>query len=135
MVGHGAPRRLAIPSESSPITPSAIATCAAAGERGVSRRAALGTKKRVPVTGVEKSRIRSWLPGNPVLTFQVYEQVATRRYLDEEEVWNVMRFADEPEQRAPSQLTRTVNGPLNGPLAGKSTWDELPGNSTAKTAE
>jgi hypothetical protein len=50
---------------------------------------------------------------NPVLTFQVYEQVATRRYLDEEAVWNVMRFADEPEQRAPSrQLTRTVNGQL-----------------------
>jgi integrase len=52
---------------------------------------------------------------NPVLTFQVYEQVATRCYLDEEAVWNVMRFADEPEQRAPSrQLTRTVNGQLAG---------------------
>jgi integrase len=62
---------------------------------------------------------------NPALTFQVYEQVATRRYVDEQAVWNVMRFADEPEQRAPSrQLTRTVNGPLNGPLAEKHTWAE-----------
>ena len=59
---------------------------------------------------------------NPVLTFQVYEQVATRRYLDEEAVWNVMRFADEPEQRAPSrQLTRTANGQL----AQKRAVDEL----------
>jgi hypothetical protein len=49
---------------------------------------------------------------NPALTFQVYEQVATRRYLDEKAVWNVMRFADEPEERTPSrQLTRTANGP------------------------
>jgi integrase len=62
---------------------------------------------------------------NPALTFQVYEQVATRRYLDEEAVWNVMRFADEPEQRAPSrQLTRTVNGQLNGQFAEKRPGDE-----------
>jgi len=55
---------------------------------------------------------------NPALTFQVYEQVATRRYIDEQAVWNVMRFADEPEERTPSrQLTRTANGPRNGPLA------------------
>jgi len=67
---------------------------------------------------------------NPALTFQVYQQVSTRRYLDEQAVWNVMRFADEPEQRAPSrQLTRTVNGPLNGPLAEKSSWAELSSDS------
>jgi integrase len=36
---------------------------------------------------------------NPTLTFQVYEQVATRRYSDEQAVWKVMRFADEPEER------------------------------------
>ncbi len=73
---------------------------------------------------------RKWIAAqvghtNPVLTFQVYEQVATRRYLDEEAVWNVMRFADEPEQRAPSrQLTRTANGQLNGQLAEKRAADE-----------
>jgi integrase len=68
---------------------------------------------------------------NPVLTFQVYEQVATRRYLDEEAVWNVMRFADEPEQRAPSrQLTRTANGQLNGQLAHKRAADEVSDAST-----
>lgn len=50
---------------------------------------------------------------NPALTFQVYEQVATRRYLDERAVWNVMRFADEPEERTASrQLTRDADGPV-----------------------
>jgi hypothetical protein len=69
-------------------------------------------------------------PHQPALTFQVYQQVATRRYLDEQAVWNVMRFADEPEQRTSSrQLTRTVNGPLNGPLAETSAWAELSGDS------
>jgi hypothetical protein len=58
---------------------------------------------------------------SPRLTFEVYEQVATRRYGDEQAVWRVMRFADEPDDRTPSrQLTRDVNGPLNGPLADKS---------------
>jgi integrase len=42
---------------------------------------------------------------SPRLTFQAYEQVATRRYLDEQAVWNVMRFADEPEDRTPSRQT------------------------------
>jgi hypothetical protein len=38
---------------------------------------------------------------NPVLTFQVYEQVAPRRFVDEEPIWNVMWFADEPDERGP----------------------------------
>jgi integrase len=68
---------------------------------------------------------------NPALTFQVYEQVATRRYLDEKAVWNVMRFADEPEERAPSrQLTRTVNGQVNGQTAETSAPDASAANST-----
>jgi hypothetical protein len=37
----------------------------------------------------------------------VYQQVATRRYIDEQSIWTVMRFADEPAERLPSrQLTR-----------------------------
>ena len=44
---------------------------------------------------------------NPKFTFSVYQQVATRRYIDEQAVWALMRFADEPTERAPSrQLTR-----------------------------
>ena len=37
---------------------------------------------------------------NPKFTFSVYQQVATRRYIDEQAVWALMRFADEPAERA-----------------------------------
>jgi integrase len=44
---------------------------------------------------------------NPKFTFSVYQQVATRRYIDEQAVWALMRFADEPAERMPSrQITR-----------------------------
>ena len=44
---------------------------------------------------------------NPKFTFSVYQQVATRRYIDEQAVWTLMRFADEPAERVPSrQVTR-----------------------------
>ena len=44
---------------------------------------------------------------NPKFTFSVYQQVATRRYIDEQAVWTLMRFADEPAERASSrQITR-----------------------------
>jgi hypothetical protein len=44
---------------------------------------------------------------NPKFTFSVYQQVATRRYIDEQAVWTLMRFADEPAERLPSrQITR-----------------------------
>ncbi len=44
---------------------------------------------------------------SPSFTFSVYQQVATRRYIDEQAVWTLMRFADEPAERAPSrQRTR-----------------------------
>jgi hypothetical protein len=37
----------------------------------------------------------------------VYQQVATRRYIDEQAVRTLMRFAEEPAERAPSrQLSR-----------------------------
>ena len=44
---------------------------------------------------------------DPEFTFSVYQQVATRRYIDEHAIWTVMRFADEPAERVKSrQLTR-----------------------------
>jgi hypothetical protein len=44
---------------------------------------------------------------NPKFTFSVYQQVATRLYIDEQAVWTLMRFADEPAERASSrQITR-----------------------------
>ena len=44
---------------------------------------------------------------NPKFTFSVYQQVATRRYIDEQAVWALTRFADEPAERLPSrQITR-----------------------------
>lgn len=44
---------------------------------------------------------------SPSFTFSVYQQVATRRFLDEQAVWSLMRFADEPAERLPSrQMTR-----------------------------
>jgi integrase len=44
---------------------------------------------------------------SPSFTFSVYQQVATRRYIDEQAVWTLMRFADEPTERTPSrQITR-----------------------------
>jgi integrase len=48
---------------------------------------------------------------SPSFTFSVYQQVATRRYVDEQAVWTLMRFADEPAQRLPSrQVTGNVGG-------------------------
>jgi integrase len=45
---------------------------------------------------------------SPAFTFSVYQQVATRRHVDEQAIWALMRFADEPAERAPSrQITRT----------------------------
>jgi integrase len=46
-------------------------------------------------------------------TFSVYEQVHRRRYVDEQAVWELMRFADEPAVRpSPRQITRYSNGKL-----------------------
>lgn len=50
---------------------------------------------------------------DPALTFSVYQQVATRRFIDEAAVWSVMRFADEPDERTASrQLTRVEGASL-----------------------
>ncbi len=52
---------------------------------------------------------------NPKFTFSVYQQVATRRYIDEQAVWALMRFADEPAERAPSrQITRLQRDDARG---------------------
>jgi integrase len=52
---------------------------------------------------------------SPSFTFSVYQQVATRRYIDEQAVWTLMRFADEPAERATSrQITRLASGDSRG---------------------
>jgi hypothetical protein len=44
---------------------------------------------------------------SPSFTFSVYQQVATRRSIDEQALWTLMRFAEEPTERTPSrQITR-----------------------------
>ena len=46
---------------------------------------------------------------SPAFTFSVYQQVATRRYVDEQAVWMLMGFADEPSERVPTrQITRAA---------------------------
>jgi hypothetical protein len=53
--------------------------------------------------------------GTPKFTFSVYQQVATRRYIDEQAVWALMRFADEPAERLPSrQVTRLQRREASG---------------------
>jgi hypothetical protein len=42
---------------------------------------------------------------DPEFTFSVYKQVATRRFIDEQAIWTVMRFADEPADRVRSTRT------------------------------
>ena len=55
---------------------------------------------------------------NPKFTFSVYQQVATRRYIDEQAVWALMRFADEPAERVPSrQITRLQRADTRGSSA------------------
>jgi integrase len=48
---------------------------------------------------------------SPAFTFSVYQQIATRRYVDERTVWTLMRFADEPAERLSSrQISRVERG-------------------------
>ena len=65
----------------------------------------------------------------PHFTFSVYEQVHRRRYVDEQAIWELMRFADEPAERASSrQATRSAGPslrPTNGPMGEDSDWDAL----------
>ena len=52
---------------------------------------------------------------NLKFTFSVYQQVATRRYIDEQAVWALMRFSDEPAERVPSrQITRLKRDDARG---------------------
>ena len=52
---------------------------------------------------------------NPKFTFSVYQQIATRRYIDEQAVWALMRFSDEPAERVPSrQITRVQHDDPRG---------------------
>jgi integrase len=46
---------------------------------------------------------------DPQFTFSVYQQVATRRFIDEHAIWTVMRFADEPAERVKSRQLNRVD--------------------------
>jgi hypothetical protein len=62
---------------------------------------------------------------SPAFTFSVYQQVATRRYVDEQAVWTLMRFADEPAERVrdtPDHAGRTRR-PSSSFRAGKGDFD------------
>jgi integrase len=57
---------------------------------------------------------------SPSFTFSVYQQVATRRYIDEQAVWTLMRFADEPAERISSrQITRLEHEDPRGSFSGE----------------
>ena len=64
---------------------------------------------------------------DPEFTFSVYQQVATRRYIDEQAIWTVMRFADEPAERVKSrQLTRLdANDPRGRSVVENGPFDEF----------
>jgi integrase len=68
----------------------------------------------------------------PHFTFSVYEQVHRRRYVDEQAIWELMRFADEPAERASSrQATRFSESSLRttiGTTDEKADWDDLLGD-------
>jgi integrase len=51
-------------------------------------------------------RDQNWIT-TPHFTFSVYEQVHRRRFVDEQAIWELMRFADEPAERhSRRQITR-----------------------------
>ena len=56
---------------------------------------------------------------NPKFTFSVYQQVATRRYIDEQAVWTLMRFADEPAERVPSRQVTRLHGTILAARSGR----------------
>jgi integrase len=48
----------------------------------------------------------------PHFTFSVYEQVHRRRYIDEQAIWELMRFADEPAERGSMRQVTRFAGPI-----------------------
>jgi len=48
----------------------------------------------------------------PHFTFSVYEQVHRRRYIDEQAIWELMRFADEPAERGSMRRVTRFAGPI-----------------------
>jgi len=121
----GRPITSSAPRRGSGATPTASAPASSAGPpRGRARtepRTGWPRCRRLRRTGCGGSGRRSarwsaatrsgWRPRSSTstrrFTFSAYQQVATRRYIDEQAVWTLMRFADEPAERVPSrQVTR-----------------------------
>ena len=69
----------------------------------------------------------------PHFTFSVYEQVHRRRFVDEQAIWELMRFADEPAERhSKRQITRVSKRalrPRNRPTDENSDLADLLGHS------
>ena len=67
----------------------------------------------------------------PHFTFSVYEQVHRRRYVDEQAIWELMRFADEPAERASSRQVTRSSDPSSrttiGTTGEQADWDNLMG--------
>jgi len=47
---------------------------------------------------------------SPAFTFSVYQQVVTRRYVDEQAIWALLGFAVEPAERAPTRQVARFEG-------------------------
>jgi hypothetical protein len=65
----------------------------------------------------------------PHFTFSVYEQVHRRRFVDEQAIWELMRFADEPAERHSmrqiTHVSRSAFGPRIGPTGENSRLEGL----------
>jgi integrase len=71
---------------------------------------------------------------SPAFTFSVYRQVATRRYVDEQAVWALMRFADEPAERTPSRQITRSDAPGSAVEKGSSIERSSASRTASKTA-
>jgi hypothetical protein len=54
---------------------------------------------------------------DPEFTFSVYQQIATRRYVDLVEIWALLRFPDEPEQPAGGRRSRVAMIRMSLPMS------------------
>ena len=59
---------------------------------------------------------------SPAFTFSVLSAGRTRRYVDEQAVWALMRFADEPAERAPSRQIKRSASSVSAVEKGEFDW-------------
>ena len=71
---------------------------------------------------------------NPKFTFSVYQLVATRRYIDEQAVWALMRFSDEPPSACRAARSRGCSGTRRGDPRGWSRASSTEASSASSAA-